>query len=230
MAQNLEQEENELQEVPEEQSGSGKGLIFWAGLGLGSFILVFVGTLLFLVYIGDPLGSAQEAESAALQASTTVETVEENQNEISGEEPALQDSVSRAEEQAEPKAADVGHAAVQTGEDVETPQSSNPPQLEETPVVAAETTQQNNQDTGVDKSDSPPSDQEESVDYKQLAKIYSQMDPGAAAKILAQLEDEMVVGILREMRDRNAAQLLIVFDSKTAARISRQLSQMTGES
>ena len=230
MAQNREQEQNELQEVPEEQSGSGKGLIFWAGLGLGSFILVFVGTLLFLVYVGDPLGSALEADSAALQDSTTVETVEENQNEKSGEEPALQDSVSRAEKQAEPKGGEEVHGADQTSESVKPEKSPNPPEKAENPVVTAENTQQNNQDTGVDKSDNPLSEEEESVDYKQLAKIYSQMDPGAAAKILTQLEDEMVVGILKEMRDRNAAQLLTVFDSKTAARISRQLSQTTGES
>ena len=68
--------------------------------------------------------------------------------------------------------------------------------------------------------------EQEIVDYRQLAKIYSQMDADAAAEILSKLDDAMIVGILEKMRDRNAAELLAVIERNRAAQLSEKLTKM----
>lgn len=60
--------------------------------------------------------------------------------------------------------------------------------------------------------------------FKQLAKIYSSMNPADAAKILDKMDSKLVVNLLANMKNRNAAKILSSFAPEKAARISKKIS------
>ncbi len=252
------QEEQNLPEVPAEEEKSGNRLFLWIGLGVGSFLVVYVGTLMLLIHLGDPLTANTDesvmtrADTAAVQTVTEsggaldepaepVDERQEDQEDITQSEPAESANVPEPEappNQAEAQEQNLTAAPESSPADTSLEASVSEPEPAAVQSAQAQTAampqvrqEQVDQAAPMQASMATnPEPEEKSVDYKQLAKIYSQMDADAAAKILTQLEDDMVVGILREMRDRNAAQLLMVFDSKTAARLSRKLSTTEGES
>jgi|GEM_PF-1924519 len=254
MAQDLEQNQENL---PEEtgKSESKRGLLFWIGLAVGSFILVFVTILLLLVYVGDPLEDGEGDISGVDPDSSAVlvraDSTQRNAGDMS-DSAGTADLDTTAESAGEmrdnPAQSNGPETTVNTAQNIRTDdvsaqteeqaENSEPQPAEpiSTSRPAEPATQDNRQQTEATLSpsmadrDDQPEDRESQVDYGQLAKIYSQMDAGAAAEILTELEDEMVVGILREMRDRNAAELLMVLDSRRAARLSRKLSEGEQES
>ena len=58
-----------------------------------------------------------------------------------------------------------------------------------------------------------------------LAKLYESMKPDEAAKIASQLENDLIVEIIPRMKERSAAKLLAAMDTKTAAEITRLISE-----
>ncbi len=158
----------------------------WISFIIGSIILSFIGTFMWVLYMEEPVIENQELalnDSLAVTDSTSSDSSAIAQISPEDSLAILRDSL----------------LAVQTGLNVanETIEA-----LTDTLVV------------------------EEVKDYRQLAKIYSQMDAAAAAEILTKLDDAMIVGILEKMRDRNAAELLAVIERNRAAKLSEKLTKM----
>jgi hypothetical protein len=63
----------------------------------------------------------------------------------------------------------------------------------------------------------------ETLSYRQVARILSNMNPQDAVKILGYLQDEHVEGILGELGVRQAAGLLAQLPTERAARLSERL-------
>jgi len=197
---------DDTQNTEEQEQGSKKKskLLLWIGLGIGSFIIVFIATFFWIVYVQKPNLSADT--TTAMPSDSLAQQ-------------AIQKDSVLAQQQPKP---DPVETAEQTAIATATPGSEN---------LAAGTTNSDNRaeasivepPTTLEKTPELP--KEEPADYRQLAKIYSQMDVKAAADILSRLNTKMVVGILGEMRDRNAAQILMAFNRDKAARLSQALSE-----
>ena len=64
-------------------------------------------------------------------------------------------------------------------------------------------------------------EEDETLNYKEVAKIYEKMKPAEAAKILNQFSLEEASGILLNMKKRQAAQIIASMDPNLAAKISK---------
>lgn len=157
----------------------------WISFVIGSLILSFIGTFMWVLYVEEP--SAQEQQIAMSDSLMVTDTTQTDSTLIANTiTPA--DSLAMLKDSL---------MALHSG-------------LE----VANKTIEQ--------LSDTA---EQEINDYRQLAKIYSQMDAEAAAEILSKLDDAMIVGILEKMRDRNAAELLAVIERNRAAQLSEKLTK-----
>ncbi len=196
---------DETQNVDMEQGGKKSKLLLWIGLGIGSFIIVFIATFIWIVYVQKP----DFSDKAAITALSDSLAQQQTQQVAASKNNPLQDTVQTTQEQTttikEPSSSDT--AEIQTN-------------MQNTMVAA--NISPNNGATDQNIPSTPP--KEDPPDYRQLAKIYSQMDVKAAANILSRLSTQMVVGILSEMRDRNAAQILMAFKPDRAASLSKALS------
>lgn len=200
-------DKEELQETENKPKKKPRFLL-WIGLAVGSFIVVFISTLLWIVYIQKPqeLSAANMNTQQGLADSLSAQTAIDSMDIAEVQAPPDSDSQVRIQSDNGTNAA---QPEAQSGYD---PQNTYPiTQADTTPEVDA------------DNTDNEAKQQVE-VDYRQLAKIYSQMDAKSAADILNRLSTNMVVGILSEMRDRNAAQILMALDRSKAARLSQALS------
>ncbi|MCD6420072.1 MAG: hypothetical protein J7L41_05110 [Synergistetes bacterium] len=63
--------------------------------------------------------------------------------------------------------------------------------------------------------------------YRILAKLYSEMQPGEAADVFTNLSDDIVVNILKRMDGEKAAKIISLMDPRRAADITRRM--MTGK-
>jgi len=197
---------NDIQNAEEQEQDSNKKskLLLWIGLGVGSFIIVFIATFLWIAYIQKPNLSTDTTEGIPSDslAQQTIQT----------------DSV-LTQQQSEP---DPVRTTEQSAE-----QPASIKSKPHTENLAASTTHSGNnaESNFYEPQTTPEAPKEDPPDYRQLAKIYSQMDVKAAADILSRLNTNMVVGILGEMRDRNAAQILMAFNRDKAAKLSQALSE-----
>lgn len=64
---------------------------------------------------------------------------------------------------------------------------------------------------------------EELKRISKLSRIYAAMKPEEAAGIITQLDDDTVVAVLSKMEEEQAAKILALTDSATAARISQRM-------
>lgn len=192
-----------VQKQPGSSSKKNKKILLWVGYLAISSLIAFLGTFFFIVLIEKPQPEAgplagQGADSSLVaQADSTITGRDSLQ--------AVLDST-RVDSLDPTK-------ALAAGEDENPPEENSGPKFALNPAEAAEK-------AASETAPEPP------PDYKQLAKIYSNMDSKAAAKILSKLGDPMVVGILSEMRDRDAADVLTAITPDRAAALSEKLSKL----
>jgi flagellar motility protein MotE (MotC chaperone) len=166
-------------------AGEKSSAPLWISFVIGSLVLSFIGTFMWVLYVEEPTNQEQQvamADSLMVTDSTLTDST------------AIANTITPADSL---KMLKDSLMALESG-------------LE----VANKTIEQLSDTT-----------EEEPVDYRQLAKIYSQMDADAAAEILSKLDDAMIVGILEKMRDRNAAELLAVIERNRAAQLSEKLTK-----
>ncbi len=182
------------------QKNSSKSMLYWLLYVAATLPLAFFCTFFFIVLFQQPSGMAPESgvqsDSAAVAASDSMAA-------------ARGDSSLGALDSTQTDTIQGTDYAIVNGEILER-ESGSKFALE---AAELESAQENESDTT------------EKPDYKQLAKIYSQMETNAAANILSRLDDRMVVGILKGMRDRYAAELLSAIEPERAAILSEKLSR-----
>lgn len=192
-------------EIIQQQVGSSskknRKILFWVGYVVVSSIIAFFGTFVFILLTEKPqpkqmAGAGADSSMGAMADSAAT---------------AGRDSMSAALDSMRIDSLSSANPSLATG--TESPvEESTGPKFALSSAEAAEPAEAK-QDT-----EPPP-------DYKQLAKIYSNMKSQAAAKILSRLDDSMVVGILSEMRDREAAKVLTAITPDRAAILSEKMSK-----
>jgi len=197
-------------EIVRQEAGSSskknRKIFFWVGYIAISSLIAFFGTFFFIVLTEKPqLKSPQMADGAAdsslvAQVDST-KTPGQNGMHVTPDS-ARADSISMHPSN--------GYVSSEAENAVK---ENTGPKFALSTAEAAETAEAKTE------SEAPP-------DYRQLAKIYSNMDSKAAAKILSKLDDTMVVGILSEMRDRDAADVLTAITPDRAAILSEKLSKL----
>ncbi|MCF7802842.1 MAG: hypothetical protein K9N46_07170 [Candidatus Marinimicrobia bacterium] len=206
--------QQETENLPAVAEGKKKsGILKWVLIILGSFVISYAGSLAWIVYVENP--AQQEA---------AVETVAADSPEIEETGESISNKTVAPESEAQPKPENMSETVQQ---DSNAGQPAQIEQQEQSPEPQPAMRYQEYQPEQEIAGQEPPTteSQKPPKDYKKLAKIYSQMDAGAAAQILARMDDKTVVGILNQMRDRNAAELLTAFSATRAARLSQELSQ-----
>ncbi|HKJ69639.1 MAG TPA: hypothetical protein VKA68_16905 [bacterium] len=182
------------------QKSSSKSMLYWLLYVAATLPLAFFGTFFFIVLFQLPSGmtpeSGVQSDSAAVAASDSM-TAARGDSSLGALDSTQTDTIQGTD------------YAIVNGEILER-ESGSKFALEAAEIESA---QENESDTT------------KKPDYKQLAKIYSQMETNAAANILSRLDDTMVVGILKGMRDRYAAELLSAIEPERAAILSEKLSR-----
>ncbi|MBD3276601.1 MAG: hypothetical protein GF372_14900 [Candidatus Marinimicrobia bacterium] len=167
-------------------AGEKSSAPLWISFVIGSLVLSFIGTFMWVLYVEEPTN--QEQQLAMTDSLMVTDSTLTDPTRIAADTITPEDSLAMLKDSL---------MALQSGLEV----------ANKTIEDLSDTTEQ------------------EIADYRQLAKIYSQMDADAAAEILSKLDDAMIVGILEKMRDRNAAELLAVLERNRAAQLSEKLTK-----
>lgn len=193
-----------VQQQPGSASKKNRKILFWVGYITISSIIAFFGTFFLIVLTEKP---QPDSGPLAGQGADSSLVAQMDSSATDGGD-SLQAAL------ASTRVDSLDPAKALTAGESETPVDGNAgPKFALNTAEAAEKA----------ASEPPP---EAPPDYKQLAKIYSNMDSKAAAKILSKLGDPMVVGILSEMRDRDAADVLTAVTPDRAAVLSEKLSKL----
>jgi len=196
-----------VQQQPGSASKKNRKILFWVGYITISSIIAFFGTFFLIVLTEKPQPDSGPLAGQGTDSSLVAQ-MDSSATDGGDSLQAALDST-RVDSSAPAKALAAG-------------ESDNPVDENAGPKFALNTAEAAEKAASEPAPEAPPAP----PDYKQLAKIYSNMDSKAAAKILSKLGDPMVVGILSEMRDRDAADVLTAVTPDRAAVLSEKLSKL----